>query len=97
MKKQSLEFFLDGFINLVHRWRIVCGEWRLLCGEGRAGDKRAHFKNFFSYFIYQNIRIRTKVEMKALLFIHPTYETLLYTHEQNRFMFRCTSHVCCNS
>jgi hypothetical protein len=47
MKKQIVEFFLDGFRNLVHRCRIVCGEWRLLCGEGRAGDKRAHFKNFF--------------------------------------------------
>jgi len=26
MKKQSVVFFLDGFRNLVHRWRILCGE-----------------------------------------------------------------------
>jgi len=47
MKKQNLESFLDGFRNLVHRWRIGCGEWRWLCGEGSAGDKRVHFKNYF--------------------------------------------------
>lgn len=29
--------------------------------------------------------------MEALLFIQPTYETLLYIHEQNRFTFRCAS------
>jgi hypothetical protein len=46
MKKQSMEFFLDGFRNLVRRWRIVCGEWPWLYGGG-AGDKRANFKKCF--------------------------------------------------
>jgi hypothetical protein len=29
--------------------------------------------------------------MEALLFIQPTYDILLHTHERNRFTLRCAS------